>query len=287
MTFESQLRNPTATRDYLNAVHASQETPFLTTMGSARRRVNRTAQEIPMGAGAIPFYDKAYRSGNLFRYRRWLYEPFVRALITKAKLKPGSRVLDIGCGQGFFTRLFADCGLKPLGIDCSADAIRLAEATYGGNDLRFELGDAFSLPYKGTYDCVFARGLSLYNQDLEHTHDVTRALLSYLKPGGTMIFATGTNLGVGTKSDSWFDHSLTEARYYFSAYPGAQVYFSLRIETRVFRSLAFCFPLTLLLSFVSRVTGLGGDLICFLPQSCLATTVGCTNTNSCKPVPAR
>ena len=53
-------------------------------------------------------YDRFYRQPNYFHYRDWLYRPFIRALIKAAGLKRGSRVLDVGCGQGFFTALFAD-----------------------------------------------------------------------------------------------------------------------------------------------------------------------------------
>ena len=37
---------------------------------------------------------------------------FVKAFVNKANLKSGSRVLDVGCGQGFFSWLFADFGSK-------------------------------------------------------------------------------------------------------------------------------------------------------------------------------
>ena len=62
-------------------------------------------------------YNRFYRQPNYFQYRDWLYRPFIRALIKAAGLKRGSRVLDVGCGQGFFTALFADEGMDSLGAD--------------------------------------------------------------------------------------------------------------------------------------------------------------------------
>src|SRR6266566_3041094 len=108
-------------------------------------------------------YDEKYRRGHYFRYREWLYRPFVKALVKKANLKTGFRVLDVGCGQGFFSRLFADFGLKPVGVDVSLEGIRSAESYNGASGAKFEMGDVLSLGCKGVYDCVFARGLSLYN----------------------------------------------------------------------------------------------------------------------------
>jgi SAM-dependent methyltransferase len=225
-----------------------------------------------MDAG-IDRYDDKYRRAHYFRYRQWLYRPFVKALINKANLRAGCRVLDVGCGQGFFSWLFADFGLKPVGVDISGEGIRSAERDYGCSGARFEVGDVISLDCEGTYDCVFARGLSLYNtEDFEEARDITDALLTYLKPNGVMIFDYYTNLCERRKSESWIYHTLADVKRHFSLYPGAEVYFSLRIETLVFGSWALSFPFTLLAALVSRYTGIGGELIAIVPRCSLALT---------------
>ena len=93
------------------------------------------------------------------------------------------------------------------------------------------MGDVVSLDCEGTYDCVFARGLSLYNtEDLEGARGVTDALLAYLKPNGVMIFDYYTNLCKRRKSESRrIYHSLADVKRHFSLYPELEVYFSLRI----------------------------------------------------------
>src|SRR5579863_3063729 len=213
-------------------------------------------------------HDDSYRRGHPFTYRTWLYRPFIKAVVQRARLKAGSTVLDVGCGQGFFTRQFADLGLKPLGIDMNADQIHAAKQDHGMSAARFELAEALSLNCEDKYDCVFVRGFSLYNErDLERTHTVTRALLRLLKPGGIMIFAYGTNLCPRKKTSSWTYHSLSDAKKYFSSYTGARVYFSLRLETLLFGKWAFVAPLTSLCALISRTTGLGGELIAFVPRA--------------------
>jgi 2-polyprenyl-3-methyl-5-hydroxy-6-metoxy-1,4-benzoquinol methylase len=221
---------------------------------------------VTVGAG-IASYDDKYRRSHYFRYRQWLYRPFIKALIKKANLRAGCDVLDVGCGQGFFSSLFADFGLKAVGVDISPEGIRSAERDYSFSGAKFEVGDVLSLECEGAYDCVFARGLSVYNSnDFEGTRDITDVLLAYLKPGGVMIFDYYTNLCRRRKSQSWIYHSLADAKKHFSLYPGATVYFSLRIETLLFGSWALSFPFTLLAAFISRSGGIGGELIAFVPR---------------------
>ena len=212
-------------------------------------------------------YDEKYQRGHYFSYREWLYRPFVRALVRKANLKRGFRVLDVGCGQGFFSSLFADLGLNPVGVDISAEGIRSAERDYGFSGATFERGDVLSLKYIAAFDCVFARGLSLYNsKEFSRSHHITDALLKYLKPDGVMIFTYHTNLCARRKSETWIYHSFSEAKKYFSSYPGATVYFTIRIETLLFGSLAFRIPFTRLCALISRITGIGGELVAFIPR---------------------
>jgi SAM-dependent methyltransferase len=212
-------------------------------------------------------YDEKYQRGQYFSYREWLYRPFVRALARKANLKRGFRVLDVGCGQGFFSYLFADLGFEPLGVDISAEGIRSAAGDYGFCGAKFERGDVLSLEYAGEFDCVFARGLSLYNSnDFSRSHNITNALLKYLKPDGVMIFTYHTNLCPRRKSETWIYHSFSEVKKYFSSYPGATLYFTIRIETLLFGSLAFRFPFTLLCTLLSRSIGIGGELVAFVPR---------------------
>jgi len=215
-------------------------------------------------------YPEVYRIPPPFAYRRWLYQPFVRALMNKAQVTEGCTILDVGCGQGFFSGLFADMGLKPLGVDVSLELIQSAKENHEAKGASFEVGDAVSLLHEGEFDCVFVRGLSLYNcDDLQRTHQVTKSLLRYLKPTGVLIFAYGTNLCPRKKKASWAYHCLPDTRAYFSTYPASTVYFSLRLETLVLGSWAFSRPLTFLASIISRAFGTGGELIAVVPRSSL------------------
>ncbi|MGH7950550.1 MAG: class I SAM-dependent methyltransferase [Limisphaerales bacterium] len=211
-------------------------------------------------------YNEKYLQANHFNYKTWVYRPFVKALIKMAKLKKDSRVLDAGCGQGFFTSLFADYGLSVKGVDISAEGICQAREHYGSDGAKFEVGDICNLPYEDMFDCVYSRSCSLYNRNnFDQDRSISDALLKYVKPGGTLVFDYYSNLCARKKSASWIYHSVSSVRQHFSPYPGAKVYFSLRIDTALLGSAAFY--LTNLNMLTSRITGIGGDLIAIVQKS--------------------
>lgn len=101
------------------------------------------------------------------------------------RLQAGSRLLDVGCGPGRHSIEFARRGVEVVGVDLSADFIRLARAKAKEAGVRvsfFEM-DAHSLPFDDEFDgvisiCEGAFGLGL--DDLAILKGIARALV----PGG-------------------------------------------------------------------------------------------------------
>ena len=80
-----------------------------------------------------------------YRYDgRW--RPVARDIIAHFGLKPGMRVLDVGCGKGFLVKdLMLECpGLEAFGLDISHYALMHCEPEVVG---RLHLGSAESLPF--------------------------------------------------------------------------------------------------------------------------------------------
>lgn len=213
-------------------------------------------------------YDEMYLAPNVFRQRRWIYQPFIRALAKKAGLAKGNTILDLGCGQGFFTSLFAGLGLKALGVDISGEAIRSARERYGSGGAEFEIGDVMNLPYKNAFDCVFVRSCSLYNSlEFEGNRSVTDAFLAYVKEEGVLIFDFNTKLSPRNKKQTWKFHSIAAVKKHFSCYAQARVYFTLRLEATMLGHLALSFPITRIAAFTSNMTGVGGDLLAIVRKN--------------------
>lgn len=79
------------------------------------------------------FWDERMGDGNQFQ--RELIGPAVERLLA---IKPGERVLDVGCGNGVSTRRLAELGVRITGIDYSAQFIQLARARETPYDERID-----------------------------------------------------------------------------------------------------------------------------------------------------
>jgi ubiquinone/menaquinone biosynthesis C-methylase UbiE len=100
-----------------------------------------------------------------------------------AKLKPGARIADLGCGSGVFTDLLRQQGYVPVGLDISPKLIELGKAKYP--DVEFLEGDVEHLPFpSASLDGVLLSGL------VHHLPDPARCAAEafrVLKPGGSFV----------------------------------------------------------------------------------------------------
>jgi 2-polyprenyl-3-methyl-5-hydroxy-6-metoxy-1,4-benzoquinol methylase len=107
------------------------------------------------------------------------------ALIGEAAgLGPGVRALEIGCGQGTFTRLFAETGAELTAIDLSPELIAQARSAVQNVDLVCCSLEAFS-PGETRYDAVIGSSI-LHHLDL---NIALPAIAGLLVPGGRFSFA--------------------------------------------------------------------------------------------------
>jgi SAM-dependent methyltransferase len=122
--------------------------------------------------------------------------PLGRAAMATLRLKPGERVLDIGCGVGGTPRELAEAvGAegRVVGLDVLEAAIDVArsDALLPGN-VSFLRGDAQFLPFEaGAYDAVFSRfGMMFFADPVAAFENLRRALRS----GGRLAFVCWRNL---------------------------------------------------------------------------------------------
>ena len=106
-------------------------------------------------------------------------------------LRPGMRVLELGCGTGTTALKLADTRAEITGTDISGEMVRIAEekrAVAGADTVRFRQGDAVtSFDDGAAYDAVLAFNLLHLLDDLDASLARAHAALT---PGGVFISKT-------------------------------------------------------------------------------------------------
>jgi SAM-dependent methyltransferase len=110
-------------------------------------------------------------------------QPLFEAVLDAAKVGPGTRLLDVGCGSGLTLVLATQRGAIPAGLDISPGLLEVARDRLPGADLRE--GDLEYLPFAdATFDAV--TGINAF----QFAGDPRRALREAARvtcPGGRVV----------------------------------------------------------------------------------------------------
>ncbi|HZJ25939.1 MAG TPA: methyltransferase domain-containing protein [Acidimicrobiia bacterium] len=137
--------------------------------------------QLPFDEETSQRLESLYRTRDALRRRQLVLEAIAAA--------PGERILDVGCGPGFYLVELVD-SVGPdgsmIGVDSSATMLGIAAGRCEGHhNVTFREGDATALPVEdASFDAVFSV------QVLEYVPDVTAALAEMhraLKPGGRIV----------------------------------------------------------------------------------------------------
>jgi SAM-dependent methyltransferase len=120
-----------------------------------------------------------------------------------ATLGPTASVLDVGCGAGAWTELFAQNYGRVVGVDASAGMLATARQRLAGRDnVELALGDALTMPIAGEFQGVLLGGLLMYLDRADAVALLVR--LGRLAPGGRIILReSGIRRGVETKTGAY------------------------------------------------------------------------------------
>ena len=121
-------------------------------------------------------------------------------LLRVLSLKKGDRVIDIACGQGYFTRLFAEAGALVVGADISKELI--AAAKKRSPKIDFQITPAHKLSFAKDSSCDAAT-IVLAIQNIENMADVFAEAKRALKPGGRLVLVMNHPAFRIPKRTSW------------------------------------------------------------------------------------
>ena len=116
--------------------------------------------------------------------------PFTNALrhigIKMHPPKPGTKVLEVGCGTGTNLMLYHRAGCSVYGIDLSPSMLEIAHTKLGeGADL--QLGDASNMPYQNNFFDLVIAMFALHEMPREIRPLVMREMIRVTKQQGRVL----------------------------------------------------------------------------------------------------
>jgi ubiquinone/menaquinone biosynthesis C-methylase UbiE len=137
----------------------------------------------------LPFLVEHWYLGP--RARRYMMVRRFREVLERADLRPGQRVLDLGCGWAFGTLWARSLGCRVAGVDLGMDQLRWARGSLeAGAELGLTQANAKALPFPSA---SFDRVVSV--EMMEHVFRPDRSrvfeeIARVLKPGGRVALST-------------------------------------------------------------------------------------------------
>lgn len=123
-----------------------------------------------------------YEKGFSFVHR------YGEAVLDMVDLPEGSRMIDLGCGNGALTAKLAEKGYDVIGIDDSAEMLQLAEELHPG--IAFQKGDARSFDVDKKADGIFSNAVFHWIDDSDQGR-MLENIYAQLVDGGELVCEFG------------------------------------------------------------------------------------------------
>lgn len=123
-------------------------------------------------------------------------------------LKPGCRILDLGCGSGRDSKYFLDKGYKVVSLDASEAMCRKTQELTGKAAVHMRIED---MNYENEFDAVWACA-SLLHVAKSDMHKILEKAMKALKVGGVLYASWKYGKSERTRDDGRTFANYTEAR---------------------------------------------------------------------------
>jgi len=134
-------------------------------------------------------------------------EPSIESfyLVNRWKQKEMKNFLDLGCGLGRHSILFAMNDFNVDAFDLSKDAVKSTKEWAESLELKVECkeGDMLNLPYENdSFDCIYCKNV-ISHSDTEGVKKIIKEINRVLKDGGECYLTLCSKETWGFKQESW------------------------------------------------------------------------------------
>ncbi|MEK7549117.1 MAG: class I SAM-dependent methyltransferase [Patescibacteria group bacterium] len=175
--------------------------------------------------GVAKWYDNLLKEEGTYQ-KEVILPNLLRLLDIKGEI-----ILDLACGQGFFTREFHKKGAKVIGVDISKELIALARKN-SPKDMNFSVAPANNLDFLSA-GSVNKITIIMSIQNIEDVAGVFKECYRVLKPNGKLFIVMSHPAFRVFKESSWgydeknkiqyrrIDSYLSESKVKIQMHPGA------------------------------------------------------------------
>ena len=162
------------------------------------RRASSVSRTPSSSWGEVAAWYDSLLEGDVVTYQARVILPNLMRVLG---LRRGEKVIDIACGQGFFTRACAQAGASPVGTDISRELISLAREK-SSREIPFHVAPAHRLRFaeRGAYDTAL---IVLAIQNIERMDAVFAEANRVLAPHGRMVLVLNHPAFRVLKHSSW------------------------------------------------------------------------------------
>lgn len=156
--------------------------------------------------------------GNKDSYQKTLILP---NLLRLTEIKKGELILDLGCGQGFFSREFARLGAKVIGIDISKELIDIAKnhrsnlaikQLNNSQEIEYHVSSADNLSFLKN-EAVDKIIIILALQNIKNVSEVLKECDRVSKPKGSIFIVLNHPAFRIPKKSSWGFDDIKKIQY--------------------------------------------------------------------------
>ena len=141
-------------------------------------------------------------------YNEYLEMPTTLKMLGNVKKK---KILDMGCGPGFYAKILSERGAIVKGIDFSSSLIEIARKEVP--EAEFTLGNAEKLPYKSEeFEIVLS---ALMMDHLKSWDKALKEVKRVLKKRGLFVFSIKNPVTICLQKKKWFFKTFREIDRYF------------------------------------------------------------------------